>query len=114
MSKDREQKDRHRHGGDEKHEDEKHREGGKIRLVFVINGEDVPVETSVHAPLLVAVEHALKESDNTGRPATEWEVRDSRGVLLEMSRKVGDFGFKPGDRLFLSLRVGAGGDRTLS
>ena len=28
-------------------------------------------------------------------------VRDSRGVLLEIRRKVGDFGFKDNERLFL-------------
>lgn len=82
----------------------------KITLIFIINGEDFRVETNVEAPLLVAVEKALVESGNTGRrDPREWEVRDSQGVLLEVDRTVKQLGLKNGTRLFLSLRVGAGG-----
>lgn len=82
----------------------------KITLSFIINGEDFRVETSVHAPLLVAVEKALVSSGNTGRrDPREWEVRDSGGVLLEVDRTISQLGLKSGTRLFLSLRVGAGG-----
>ena len=82
----------------------------KIRLVFIINGENFPVETNVHALLLVAVERALVVSGNTGRrDPREWEVRDAGGVLLEVDRSIKDLGLKDGARLFLSLRVGAGG-----
>ncbi len=82
----------------------------KITLVFIINGQDTPIEANVETPLAVAVEHALKKSGNTGREAEEWEVRDVNGVLLEKGRKIKDLGLKNGARLFLSLRVGAGGD----
>jgi Protein of Unknown function (DUF2604) len=81
----------------------------KIDLNFIINGETFPVETNVNAPLSSAVEKALSTSGNMGRPLAEWEVRDSSGVLLDISRKVKDLGLKDGARLFLSLRVGAGG-----
>lgn len=81
----------------------------KINLIFIINGESFPVETNINAPLSSAVEKTLSTSGNTGRPLAEWEVRDSSGVLLDISRKVGDLGLKDGARLFLSLRVGAGG-----
>ena len=81
----------------------------KIKLIFIINGESYSVETNVNAPLSSAVEKALSTSGNTGRPLAEWEVRDSSGVLLDMNRKVKDLGLKDGARLFLSLRVGAGG-----
>ncbi len=82
----------------------------KITLVFIINGENYPVETNVNAPLLSAVERALSTSGNTGRrDPHEWEVRDANGVLLEQGRKVGELGLKDGARLFLTLRVGAGG-----
>lgn len=82
----------------------------KVKLIFIINGESFPVETNVNAPLSAAVERALSQSGNTGRPLSEWEVRDSSGVLLDTSRKVKDLGLKDGARLFLSLRVGAGGN----
>lgn len=82
----------------------------KLDLVFVVNGEDVPISANVNAPLAVAAEHALKESHNLGsRSLDQWEVRDAKGVLLDMNRKVGEFGLQNGARLFLSLRAGAGG-----
>jgi len=81
----------------------------KVQLVFIINGADFPLETNINAPLKEAVSRALAESGNSGRPASEWQVRDSAGVLLEIDRKIRDFGFSNGTRLFLSLAVGAGG-----
>jgi hypothetical protein len=82
----------------------------KITLIFIINGENFPVEANANAPLLVAVEKALVLSGNTGRrDPREWEVRDSSGVLLEIDRTIKELGLKDGARLFLSLRVGAGG-----
>ena len=82
----------------------------KITLIFIINGQDFGVETDVEARLIIAVERALVESGNTGRrDPREWEVRDSAGVLLEVDRTVRELGLKNGARLFLSLKVGAGG-----
>lgn len=84
----------------------------KITLVFIINGQNTPVGANVEVPLAVAVQHALKESGNAARGAEEWEVRDSTGVLLDQSRKIKDLDLKDNARLFLSLRVGAGGNET--
>jgi hypothetical protein len=81
----------------------------KITLIFIINGENFSVETNVNAPLLSAVQRALAESHNTGRDPSEWEVRDSNGVLLEVHRTPTELGLVNNGRLFLSLRVGAGG-----
>ena len=81
----------------------------KITIIFIVNGEDVPVDASVHAPLLAARNKALADSHNTGRPPEEWEVRDERGVLLPPEQKVETFNFPDRVRLFLTLRVGAGG-----
>jgi hypothetical protein len=81
----------------------------KIELIFIINGANFSLTTSTEAPLKEAVERALAESGNTGRPPSEWQVRDAQGILLEIERKIEDYGFKNGTRLFLSLAVGAGG-----
>ena len=81
----------------------------KVKLIFIINGQDFPIEANVQAPLMEAVQRALAESGNTGRPPDEWEVRDVGGVLLEKNRSPKDLGLHDGSRLFLSLRVGAGG-----
>ena len=82
----------------------------KIKIIFIINGQDYPIDENVNAPLIAAVQRALAESDNnTVRSPDEWEVRDASGVLLETNRTPKDLGLQDGVRLFLSLRVGAGG-----
>ncbi len=87
----------------------KHDKEHKVRLIFIINGQDFAVEAHAHAPLLEAVRRALVESGNQGRPAEEWEVRNVSGVLLDKSKTPLELGLVDGTRLFLSLRVGAGG-----
>lgn len=81
----------------------------KVELIFIINGANFPLEVSVNATLGDAVAEALSKSGNTSRPASEWQVRDANGVLLETQRILKDFNFKEHTRLFLSLAVGAGG-----
>lgn len=83
--------------------------GHKISLVFIINGVDISIEVNPAAPLIEAVQRVLEESKNTGRPPEEWEVRNVDGVLLEMNRTPKELDLQDGARLFLSLRVGAGG-----
>lgn len=84
----------------------------RIQLIFIINGQSFPVEANSHAPLLEAVQRALLESRNTGRPADEWEVRDIQGVLLPKNRTPKELNLHNATRLFLSLQVGAGGTGT--
>jgi len=81
----------------------------KITLAFIINGASFAVETNTNPPLKEAVARALAESGNTGRPASEWQVRDESGNLLDVNRKISDFGFLNGTKLYLNLAVGAGG-----
>ena len=81
----------------------------KITLIFIVNGVDVPVEANLNQPLNVARNKALEESNNTGRPVDEWEVHNDEGLALDSDQKVEDLDLKEGDRLFLNLKVGAGG-----
>jgi hypothetical protein len=81
----------------------------EIELIFVINGANFKLEVNPNETLGSAVARALAESGNTGRPPSEWQVRDANGVLLETQRQIKDFNFRSGTRLFLSLAVGAGG-----
>jgi hypothetical protein len=92
-------------------EEKRHqRDGDHIRLIFIINGEDFEVRARPKDLLISAVQVALTESGNTGRrDPSEWEVRDSGGALLEMNREIKALGLHDGARLFLSLKVGAGG-----
>jgi hypothetical protein len=86
-------------------EHEKHR----LKLIFIINGQDLLIEADRNAPLKLAVMRALEISGNTGRPAEEWEVRNVGGVLLEQNRTPEELHLENKARLFLSLQVGAGG-----
>jgi hypothetical protein len=81
----------------------------RVRLIFIINGQDVSIETDATAPLAAAVQEALIKSGNTSRPPNEWEVRDIKGVLLPQNRTPRELDLHSGTRLFLSLQVGAGG-----
>jgi hypothetical protein len=79
-------------------------------LIFIVNGDDTRVVTNPSLPLRIAVERALVESGNSGRQnPDEWEVRDLAGVLLDMQLSPEKLRLSEGSRLFLSLRVGAGG-----
>lgn len=80
-----------------------------VRILFIVNGEDVPVNANLHEPLASARDRALAESKNIGRNFSEWEIRNDQGVLLDPAEKVGAFGFASGVKLFLTLKVGAGG-----
>lgn len=87
-----------------------HHHDRRISLIFIINGEDFPLTVEPDTALSRAVDRVLQESGNTGRRETsEWEVRDSAGVLLDMARTIKELGLTEGTRLFLSLKVGAGG-----
>jgi hypothetical protein len=85
---------------------------GWIDMNFIINGEVTTITWFDQYTLLSAVECALDLSGNTGRRnSREWEVRDASGVLLKVDRTMQALGLKDGARLFLSLRVGAGGEQ---
>lgn len=81
----------------------------KFKLIFIINGQDFPIDADRRAQLRFAVIRALEVSGNTGRPAEEWEVRNVGGVLLEQNRTPEELRLEDKARLFLSLQVGAGG-----
>jgi hypothetical protein len=80
-----------------------------INLIFIINGEDVLVPTSLLAPMRAVRIRALQMSHNTGRSPIDWEIRDERGRLLDPNRTVNSYGFVPHERFFLTLGVGIGG-----
>jgi len=81
----------------------------EITIVFVVNGEDVTVSVNPHEPLGAARNKALAVSKNTGRPPEEWEIRNDSGTPLDPGQKIHSFAFGSRVRLFLTLKVGAGG-----
>lgn len=80
-----------------------------IELLIVVNGQPVPLEVSLDEPLRAVVSQALAKSGNAGQPAENWDLRDDEGHLLDLQKKVSDFHFSEGTKLFLSLKAGVGG-----
>jgi len=83
--------------------------GAEVDILFIVNGEDVPIRIENRATLAKARDKALFESRNTGRPLEDWEIRQESGDWLEPTQVIEEFNFVPGVRLFLTLRVGVGG-----
>jgi len=81
----------------------------EITLTVVVNGNPTEVTANVNAPVHTVIPEALRETDNTGQPPENWELRDEPGNLLDPLRKIEEFGFAPGTKLFLSLKAGIGG-----
>lgn len=81
----------------------------KITLIFIVNGEPVEVNSNVNAPLKSAVEKALSESENTGRPLSDWQVK-YKGAILDINAKIEDLHLPDRAELMLSLKTGEGGN----
>jgi hypothetical protein len=80
-----------------------------IQILVVVNGQPVHLEASLNESLKTLVDQALTKSGNSGQPAQNWVLRDSEGHELDLDRLVGEFHFKEGTKLFLSLKAGVGG-----
>ncbi len=80
-----------------------------VTLIFIVNGVDVRVEANVNSPLKEARNRALADSNNTGRPMDEWEIHNDAGQARDPDKKIADLGLADGARLFLNLKVAAGG-----
>jgi hypothetical protein len=80
-----------------------------VDLIIVVNGQPIPLEAKNHELLRTVVHQALEKSGNSGQPIDNWELRDGSGNILDLARKVGDFHFQDGTKLFLSLKAGVGG-----
>ena len=78
-------------------------------VILIVNGEEVITGINMTDPFSVTVARALRQSHNTGRPATDWELRDLDGNFLDDTKSPESYGVEPGTRFFLTLHVGAGG-----
>lgn len=78
-----------------------------MMLLFIVNGEDVIVRLPEPVSLARTRNEALVKSRNTGRPSEEWEIRRETGRAIDPNLMTDEL--RPGERLFLSLRVGFGG-----
>jgi hypothetical protein len=83
----------------------------KIRLLVVVNTEDVTVEANLHAPLQTVAQHALNNSESKDRPLSDFDFKSSTGTPLDLAKKVEEYHFASGTKLFLSLKVGIQGSQ---
>ena len=81
----------------------------EIHLTVVVNGASTDVKANVNAPLHTIIPEALRETGNTGQPPENWRILDQPGNQLDPGRRIEDYNFIGGTRLFLSLREGVGG-----
>ena len=80
-----------------------------IHLTIVVNGQPTVVSANPEAPLGTVVPKALEQTGNGGQPPQNWELRDAQGTILDLHRKIEDYGFPPDVKLFLNLKAGVGG-----
>lgn len=83
--------------------------GEEITLIFIVNGVDVPVLAFLNSLIETNRNIALTMSNNVGRPFEEWDVHNDAGMPLKPGDTVEEAGLEDRDRVFLNLKVGAGG-----
>jgi len=80
-----------------------------INLEVIVNGQATTVEANLNAPLHTIIGRALAQTNNTGQPIENWELRNAAGDLLDLQAKLGTLALSAGSRLFLNLKAGVGG-----
>lgn len=80
-----------------------------IEIAIIVNGAPTMLHAKHGTHLHELVAEALKQSNNLGQGAENWELRDAAGVELDQSKTVGHYHLESGVKLFLNLRAGVGG-----
>lgn len=81
----------------------------KTTIAIRVNGEPTLVETNLNAPLGTIIPKALEQTQNTGQPPENWELRDAQGNELDLHKKIEDHDFPEDVVLKLNLKAGIGG-----
>ena len=82
----------------------------KMSITVVVNGQPTVVDAIGDAPLGTIIPDALRQTENSGQPPENWELRDTDGNLLDLNKTIEDYGFPDKVRLFLNLKAGIGGN----
>ena len=77
----------------------------KISITIVVNGQPTVVDVFDDAPLGTIIPDALQQTEKSGQPPKNWELRDADGNLLDLDKKIGDYGFSDKVHLFLNLKA---------
>ena len=81
----------------------------KVSITVVVNGQPTVVDANGDVPVGTIIPDALRQTENSGQPPENWELRDADGNLLDLDKKIEDYGFSDKVRLFLNLKAGVGG-----
>jgi hypothetical protein len=81
-----------------------------VTLTVVVNGTQTEVVVAGGDALVAVRDKALKQTDNVGRPAEDWELKTEAGDVLDLATLVRDSRFASGTVLFLSLKAGVAGE----
>ena len=81
----------------------------KIEITVVVNGQPTVVAAAEDAPLRSIIPVALRQTENSGQPPENWEIRDDDGNPLDLDKKIEEYPFTDKTRLFLNLKAGVGG-----
>jgi len=98
----------YRHGREEGYQSALRDEGIVKTFIFIVHGEDTPVDVRLTEPISAARKMAIAISHNTVRRPEEWAIRDEAGALIDPDTPACTF-TESCPRLFLSLKVGFGG-----
>ena len=80
-----------------------------VKVTVVVSGQATVVDTNENSPLEEVIHKALSQTGNEGQPASNWELRDESGNVLDPHAKVSSLHLTPTSKLFLSVRAGIGG-----
>lgn len=81
----------------------------KITLTVIVSGTPTTVEANPKQKLHVVAQKALEQTGNTSRPLSDWTVKTREGQVLDLNKRVEDYGFVDGTQLIMSLNAGVGG-----
>lgn len=82
----------------------------KGSVTVVVNGAATVVAIHGNPTLAEVVTQALEQTQNSGQPVENWELRGPDGApLIDLQVKVKKLDLDTNDQLFLNLRAGIGG-----
>lgn len=79
-------------------------------VAVVVNGNTTMVTVHGNPTLMEIVDTALQQTQNTGQPVENWELRGPDDApITDLKIHFKKLDLQPGDMLYLNLRAGVGG-----
>ena len=79
-------------------------------VAVVVNGNTTTVTVHGNPTLLEIVNTALQQTQNTGQPVENWELRGPDDApITDLKTHIKKLDLQPGHMLYLNLRAGVGG-----